>query len=142
MVGTALIGPSQGMQVIPPGHSKFEYKSVIGPTCTQLFPSELNVVQFIPHMHNVGVGFEFSVVRNGQIVHEYQWKYDFNKQGTYNTPGLKVKPGDSMIINCIYDTSGLTDFTYGGESSSQEMCYAIFDYWPRIGAPWRGMIFK
>jgi len=55
--------------------------------------------------------------------------YDFQRQQSYSMD-VAVLPGDRLIIHCVWNSMARTKNTTGGESSSQEMCVVIFQYYP------------
>ena len=40
-------------------------------------------------------------------------------------------PGDEFILDCYYDSSNFTRITYGGESTTEEMCQAYVYVYPK-----------
>ena len=46
-----------------------------------------------------------------------------------------VKPGDELILNCLYSTPQRNNFTFGGLSTRQEMCQDYFYYYPKQDFP-------
>ena len=43
-----------------------------------------------------------------------------------------VLPGDTLIMDCYYDSSLRNHTTYGGESTQEEMCIGSVMYYPAI----------
>ena len=43
-----------------------------------------------------------------------------------------ILPGDTLIMDCFYDTTNRDIFTLGGESTSEEMCLAFYLYYPAV----------
>merc|ERR1719461_1006981 len=113
-VGNALIGPAQSIMSIPPGESSFEWTAMIGSSCTSQLPHPIHVHHILPHMHTVGRGFKWRVIRNGVVVHHLEWLYDFNKQNYFESPNMTIMPEDILQVTCIYDTSGETEPVLGG----------------------------
>ena len=59
--------------------------------------------------------------------------YSFNYQQTilFEDP-IVILPGDEFILDCWTNSSTRREYTDGGESSSQEMCFAFIFYYPKI----------
>lgn len=45
---------------------------------------------------------------------------------------VKIKLGDTLITDCVYDTSKRTNVTWGGLSTQEEMCLAFILHYPEI----------
>ena len=50
---------------------------------------------------------------------------------------VAVEPGDELRVTCTYTSKNRGAFTYFGDATSEEMCYAIILYYPYIST---GMI--
>ena len=46
-----------------------------------------------------------------------------------------MKPGDQLILNCLYNTKDRDTFTLGGLSTQEEMCLNFMAYYPKIDMP-------
>ena len=44
-------------------------------------------------------------------------------------------PGDELIFNCLYNTVGRDEFTFGGQATYEEMCLNFLLYYPRMDIP-------
>ncbi|XP_038629963.1 DBH-like monooxygenase protein 2 homolog [Scyliorhinus canicula] len=59
--------------------------------------------------------------------------YDFNLQETKTLKEpARVKRGDVLITECTYNTENRSTITWGGLSTTDEMCLAYMWYYPRI----------
>ena len=47
-------------------------------------------------------------------------------------------PGDTLILDCYYDSTSRDFVTYGGESTREEMCFSFFFYYPAVEYPGSG----
>ncbi|XP_062387512.1 DBH-like monooxygenase protein 2 homolog isoform X2 [Sardina pilchardus] len=57
--------------------------------------------------------------------------YDFEFQEIKNLGKIKtLKMGDSLVVECTYDTSNRTGLTWGGLSTQEEMCLVFVLYYP------------
>ena len=43
-----------------------------------------------------------------------------------------IQPDDDLILNCLYNTKGRNEFSYGGLSTQEEMCLNFLHYYPRV----------
>ena len=43
---------------------------------------------------------------------------------------VEFRPGDSIVVNCTYQSTNQTSVVRWGESTSDEMCYAFLTYYP------------
>lgn len=57
--------------------------------------------------------------------------YDFNSQDLVAAPeDFKIYPSDKFRTNCIYDSTGRTQVTKGGDATDDEMCIGFLVYYP------------
>jgi hypothetical protein len=124
---TTLIGP-QGFTV-PTG------TSTIDGTCTA--PAHVTLFSVLPHMHKLGTHMQ--VVANraaGGPVTLLDTDFSFDQQKNYPiTPAVDLEAGDSIDVHCTYFNPG-ADVIFG-ESSNQEMCFAIVYHYPELnGGVW------
>lgn len=96
-------------------------------------PGNLNVFAVWPHMHQTGKWFKIDSNLGGSNVPIWDQAWDFGDQPLARfDPPLVVVGGDSVHTECVYDNPS-ADFpiTYG-ESSTQEMCFDFFFYYPSL----------
>jgi hypothetical protein len=124
--------------LVPPSTSDFMIGSSCPAECTQsgLPPQGITVMNVLLHSHLSGRQIKFRHFRSGQ---ELPWiladqNYDFNFQ--QNKPlrePVQILPGDELRVECIYDTKWKNgQVVLGGFASRDEMCEAIFYYYPKI----------
>uniref|UniRef100_A0A673IL13 Monooxygenase, DBH-like 1, like n=1 Tax=Sinocyclocheilus rhinocerous TaxID=307959 RepID=A0A673IL13_9TELE len=59
--------------------------------------------------------------------------YDFEYQDVMNLGKTKtVKLGDKLLVECTYNTENRSTLTWGGLSTSDEMCLAFLFYYPAM----------
>jgi hypothetical protein len=118
-----------GLQ-IPPGQF-YERWAECPSECTNKFPTNITMINYFPHMHTIGNKIWMQQIRNGVELPEIHRDdhYDFLRQQTYQVE-TTIMPGDRLRLHCIWNSTGRTNITYGGESTSTEMCAAFFLYYP------------
>ncbi|XP_039548937.1 DBH-like monooxygenase protein 2 homolog [Pimephales promelas] len=98
-------------------------------------PNDLQVFSVMLHTHLTG-----RKVRVGHFRREKQIdflaadeNYDFEYQEVTNLGKTKtVKLGDKLLVECTYNTETRTTLTWGGLSTSEEMCLAFLFYYPAM----------
>jgi len=121
--GVVLTGKAQGLQV-PPNLS-----TQVG-RCTT--PANVTVFAVAPHMHTLGRHMKVSYANangsGGRVLHDQP--YDFDEQRfALLEPALVTTAGGRLTIECTYmNPTGNT--VVFGESSNQEMCYALAFVYP------------
>ncbi|KAJ8300645.1 hypothetical protein KUTeg_022164 [Tegillarca granosa] len=94
------------LQIIPPFEDKFVSRGYCSETCLR-------------HVKQKPIASD----------NHYDYNYqDFRALKEERT----ILPGDSLIVDCIYNSSGKSVVTYGGLSTRDEMCIAFLMYYPRI----------
>lgn len=124
--------------VVPPGQPDYALTPGVcgGSTCTKNFGRKLTVVGTILHMHTLGKTIDLTIVRGGRalapLAKRSAWDFGFQARMEPDINSNTIRPGDSLVTRCTYDsTSRTTDTTYG-ESTSNEMCFAFVSYYPRM----------
>uniref|UniRef100_A0A914WP50 DOMON domain-containing protein n=1 Tax=Plectus sambesii TaxID=2011161 RepID=A0A914WP50_9BILA len=120
--------------VIPPHQKRFTIYSYCPGECTQRLLEPMKIFTGVLHTHLLGAAIKVRVIRNG-VEQRPMMKddhYDFN----YQNPILlldptEVYPGDDIIVECTYDTAQRDKAAYGGYSTSEEMCLALMEYYPK-----------
>ena len=88
----------------------------------------------ILHGHNVARAIRLRHMRQGRELEPVNVNeaFDFDyQQLTLLGEERAVLPGDTLIAQCTYDTSAAEKVSYGGQSSSEEMCINYVYYYPR-----------
>ena len=74
-------------------------------------------------------------IRNGQelpvILQDNNYDFNFQASRQPLKGRGKILPGDEMILECDYQTSGRQGPTFGGLSTREEMCLGFILYYPR-----------
>jgi dopamine beta-monooxygenase len=50
-------------------------------------------------------------------------------------PPIKINRGDEIRTTCTYSSTGRTEATHFGESTSDEMCFALMAVYPKAALP-------
>lgn len=107
--------------VLPPGQA-------LAPATGQLkIPAaagDLTIRGVAPHMHTRGKKMEVSLDSGGArecITRVGDWHFHWQGLSTYEKP-ITMKGGDTLSIECDYDTTMETTTIHSGESTSDEMC--------------------
>nr|QII19197.1 dopamine beta-hydroxylase [Sinonovacula constricta] len=127
-------------QLIPPGRQNFVTVGMCNDKCIQesLESSnltEINIFAIFQHSHLIGREIRTRHFRNGTEIEPLQNDpfYDFNFQETRKLPKVvKVRQGDSLSVDCVYDSTSRVGLTFGGLSTSDEMCLSFIYYYPKF----------
>ncbi len=116
--GVVLIGKAQGLEV-PPNQSTQTGR------CTT--PAGGTVFAIAPHMHMLGRHMKVSYANadgsGARVLHDLPYSFDEQRFGMLE-PQLLTRAGARITVECTYfNPTGQT--VYFGESSNQEMCYAL-----------------
>ncbi len=85
---------------------------------------DLTIWGSAPHMHTRGKTLEVTLDSGGAtscISKVQDWNFHWQGFATYAKP-IAMKGGDTLTINCGYDTTMETTTIHQGESTSDEMC--------------------
>ncbi|XP_061173713.1 DBH-like monooxygenase protein 1 homolog [Saccostrea echinata] len=96
------------------------------------FPNGVRVFGVQQHAHLLGKAIKTRLIRGGveqkPLVDDRH--YDFNYQ-EFRRTNRTLRDGDRIILECTYDSTGRTNVTYGGFSTSEEMCISSLFHYPR-----------
>merc|ERR1719367_2403091 len=124
-------------QEIPPNNPAFLSTGHCHPTCMSqgLGSQEITVFANMLHAHLIGSKLRTRHFRGGKelepIAVDNNYDFDFQESRYLTTP-RKVKPGDYIRVECVYDSTSRSDMTNGGLSSREEMCLSFIYYYPRV----------
>jgi len=98
---------------------------------------ELTVFASFPHMHKRGRKIWLTRLINGDINNVQEFgkvlAWDYNSQPIYPENG-KIIGNDTLVTQCLFDTTEETTTIMGGEATNQEMCLVGLAYYPDVGA--------
>ena len=86
------------------------------------------------HMHKYGIKTNVEQFHNGKKMPILAERRVFNQDYQYyqDIKERKIKKGDILKLNCVYDTSSSNETVYGGLGAANEMCFFYFFYYPRM----------
>jgi hypothetical protein len=99
-------------------------------TCLNETSSDVTIVAFWPHMHEIGVNMYSEVIgMDGVAKPVFDQPFRFNYQVHYDLdPYVIVKPGEKIRAECTFDNKTQMEVDFG-QSSKMEMCYQFaFSY--------------
>ncbi|XP_052390511.1 DBH-like monooxygenase protein 2 homolog isoform X2 [Carassius gibelio] len=98
-------------------------------------PHDLQVFSAMLHTHLAGRKVRVGHFRGGKQIDllAADENYDFEYQEVTNLGKTKtVKLGDKLLVECTYNTENRSALTWGGLSTSEEMCLAFLFYYPAM----------
>ena len=135
----ALIGAQLPRISVPPGLQS--YRATVTVTAGTLgMPSSfggIDIFAQIHHMHQLGrkqwltattdaTGFKEEIACNTN--------YDFDLQeARLVRPVYNLGPGQSIQLDCVYDSTSRSVVTHGGDASDDEMCIIAIFFTPNVG---------
>lgn len=122
--------------IIPPGQQRVVSSGHCVPDCTkQAFPSSgINMFAVVMKTHRIGRQVSLKHVRGNTeyppIAADDNLDADYQEYRRLETP-VKIMPGDHLIAECTYNSSGRSAITLGGYTNRQETCLVMGLYYPR-----------
>nr|XP_029730306.1 MOXD1 homolog 2-like [Aedes albopictus] len=122
--------------IIPPGQEKVVSEGhCIGACTKQSFPQEgINIFAVMTRTHLIGRQVKLRQIRGNEelqpIVHDTNVDPSYQDYRWLPAP-VKTLPGDSLIAECIYDSSSRKSITLGGMTTREEICLVLTLYYPR-----------
>ncbi|XP_065112368.1 DBH-like monooxygenase protein 2 homolog [Paramisgurnus dabryanus] len=98
-------------------------------------PQDLQVFAVMLHTHLAGRKVRVGHFRDGKQIDllAVNEQYNFEYQEMVNLGKTKtVKLGDELLVQCTYNTEDRTTLTWGGFSTTDEMCLAFLYYYPAM----------
>jgi hypothetical protein len=121
-------------EVIPPGEPAYTYTSNYlasdllpqAGVPYELWDQPFDLVSVMPHMHGLGTQEKMTLIRAGSdqaecLADVQRWDFEWQLTYFYEQP-VTVSPEDQIEVSCTWDTSALTEPTYPGWGTSNEMC--------------------
>ncbi|XP_055593234.1 MOXD1 homolog 2-like [Uranotaenia lowii] len=122
--------------IIPPGQKKVVSEGHCIGACTERgFPREgINIFAVMTRTHLIGRQVKLRQIRGTDelqpIVHDTNIDPSYQDYRRLPVP-VKALPGDSLIAECIYDSSSRKSITLGGMTTREEICLVLTLYYPR-----------
>ncbi|XP_042584940.1 DBH-like monooxygenase protein 2 homolog isoform X1 [Cyprinus carpio] len=98
-------------------------------------PHDLQVFSAMLHTHLAGRKVRVGLFRGGEQIDLLvaDENYDFEYQEVTNLGKTKtVKLDDKLLVECTYNTENRDTLTWGGFSTTDEMCLAFIFYYPAM----------
>jgi hypothetical protein len=99
-------------------------------SCT-ITATEVNVVSFQPHMHQLGTHLKYTVTPSAgspNVIYDRDYTFD-GQEHIMIDPPLALHANDQVRIDCTYNNTTANTVTFG-ESSNDEMCLAGMTIYP------------
>ncbi|XP_049539223.1 MOXD1 homolog 2-like [Anopheles darlingi] len=122
--------------IIPPRQEKVVSEGHCIGGCTQrAFPRDgINIFAVMSRTHLIGRQVKLRQVRGNAelqpIMHDTNIDPSYQDYRRLASPA-KVLPGDSLVAECIYDSSSRKSITLGGMTTREEICLILTLYYPR-----------
>ncbi|XP_064097931.1 MOXD1 homolog 1-like isoform X2 [Macrobrachium nipponense] len=121
--------------IIPPGQTWLTVGHCVS-ECTEMLPPEgIKVFHGLLHSHILGRSLRLRHIRNGRelptILEDKAYDFDF-QQNRVLKKEMTILPGDSLMMECVYDSTKIKTPSYGGLSTEEEMCLAFLAFYPRM----------
>jgi len=126
------------MFTIPPGQPAYTYQAWCPSACTQAMypPTGINVIGAMLHAHTAAKAIVLRHYRDEAelqpVISEPYYDFDLQSFADLEHRNLTLLPGDTIRMDCTYDTTYRTAPTPFGISTQEEMCLAYVMYWPKI----------
>ncbi|XP_056009644.1 uncharacterized protein LOC130051597 [Ostrea edulis] len=121
---------------VPPNQSDFVTTAFCNESILHLglqdFTNGVHVFGVQQHAHLIAKAIRTRIISGGVEKKPLadDRHYDFNYQD-FRRANRTLKDGDSIIVECTYDSRGKTNVTYGGFSTRNEMCFSFIFHYPR-----------
>jgi Copper type II ascorbate-dependent monooxygenase, C-terminal domain/Copper type II ascorbate-dependent monooxygenase, N-terminal domain len=122
--------------VIPPGFRKVtSIGYCTGEANKNIFPTDgITVVGIQMQAHEMGQSIKVRLVRNGKelppIAQDHSLDSNYLEYRSV-AKGVKILPGDDIMVECSYDSYEKSKLTLGGYEAQQEICQATLVYYPK-----------
>lgn len=122
--------------IIPPGQRRVVSEGHCVDECTKrTLPADgIHIFAVVMRTHSIGKEVRLRQVRQHEEL--LPIASDAGVHAAYAeyrqiAPAARVLPGDSLIVECTYDSADRDAITLGGMSARGESCQVLAAYWPR-----------
>lgn len=131
------------VQPIPPYQTTFRYQGVCRSKCVyETFPPKdqntvIKMFATFLHGHLLARQILLQHYRNDQLIATISAdrNYDFNYQEMiFLSKEIEFRPGDDLKVQCVYNSQSLKKLTWGGLTTTDEMCLVYIMYYPKVNA--------
>ncbi|KAJ8977652.1 hypothetical protein NQ317_006425, partial [Molorchus minor] len=122
--------------IIPPGQQRVISSGHCVSDCTrQAFPhGGINMFAVVMKTHKIGKQVSLKHIRGNAelppIASDDNIDSDYQEYRKLGAP-VRIQPGDHLITQCTYNSSGRSAITLGGMTSREETCLVMGLYYPR-----------
>ncbi|XP_023029153.2 DBH like monooxygenase olf413 [Leptinotarsa decemlineata] len=122
--------------IIPPGQDRVVSSGHCVSACTsQAFPeSGINMFAVVMKTHKIGKQVALKHIRGSvelpPIASDDNLDSDYQEYRKLGVP-VRIAPGDHLITQCTYNSSGRSAITLGGLTSREETCLVMGLYYPK-----------
>lgn len=122
--------------IIPPGQNRVVSAGHCVSDCTrQAFPhSGINVFAVVMKTHKIGKQVALKHVRGSvelpPVASDDNVDSDYQEYRKLEVP-VRILPGDHLVTECTYNSSGRSAITLGGLTNREETCLVMGLYYPR-----------
>ncbi|XP_052873199.1 MOXD1 homolog 2-like [Anopheles cruzii] len=123
--------------IIPPGQEHVVSEGHCVGECTQrAFPRDgIHIFGVMMRTHQIGRQIKLRQIRGREellpIAHDRNTDWNYQEYRRLTSAPVRVLPGDRLIAECIYDSSGRAAITLGGLTTREETCLVLALYYPR-----------
>ncbi|KAH3863954.1 DBH-like monooxygenase protein 1 homolog [Dreissena polymorpha] len=134
--------PISPLQVVPPLESHFTTTGFCHRDClnqelqNRLNSTPIRIFAVWQHSHKMAFRLRTRHFRNGVELEPLadDANYDWNYQGfRYLKNNTTMEAGDEFVYTCHYNSMKKRTAVFGGPSTTDEMCFSLIFYYPRIG---------
>lgn len=118
---------------LPPRLKSITISGQCSSACSQQrLNGSIYIVMATVHMHSLGKAGLIEHYRNGKWFSDIfpLQSYSYDSPALIPIEPLVFEPGDSIRVNCTFDTSALRNITIYGEGTLDEMCIGYLIYYP------------
>uniref|UniRef100_A0A383VM64 DOMON domain-containing protein n=1 Tax=Tetradesmus obliquus TaxID=3088 RepID=A0A383VM64_TETOB len=130
-----LITLQQPVLNIPPGQAVLRSNVSVCPSeCTAKFKGPLTLLDGFFHMHGLGKSIITRRFRNGTELSPVgqlrSYDYEFQGNTPINSEARTLLPGDTLTLQCTFDSTSRRNMTRSGPATADEMCFHWLSYYP------------
>ena len=138
--GMMRVGVPMSELSLPPGQPRYLVDDVCPEMCMARLP-QIFITGYWLHMHLTGRRIMTRVLRENRVTGRKDevgrlsdFAFDFARQPfvTLNETITVRGETDTLETVCLFDTTGRTEYTRGGLSAREEMCYTFISYYPAM----------
>jgi len=144
--GSSINGVPHQLINIPAKTAGYQISDQCGNSCLSKIKDSIYIFSVFLHGHMSLKKIRTDIIYANGTIDNTTFREDnfiFNNQKSiYLNNPIKISSGDSLKTYCEYDTINSDKPVKGGEASTDEMCFAFLNFYPRENGPFKciGMI--